>query len=125
MSLLLILLLGLLGLLLLLFLILLFPLCLDDGSSDAVKIPLTVLADAAAAVVGLLEDTDLLERLADLALDRGRGVCVVRGTVAPSLGTTVELGQGADTDILAEVDVPCDSSCLDCSVVCVQMPIGR
>ena len=63
------------------------------------------MADTSAAVIGLLKDTDLLQRLADLALDRGGGVCVVRGAVTTSVAASVELCQGTDPDVFAEVDV--------------------
>ena len=77
----------LLGLLLLLFLLL--ALRLHYCSRDTVEVPLAVLGDPATAVVGLLEDADLLERLADLALD-GRGrVGVVRGAVAAAVAAAV------------------------------------
>ena len=99
-------------LLLLLFLLFLVLLLLArglyDGRRDTVEVALAVLRDAAAAVVGLLEHADLLERLADLAL-HGRGaVRVVRGAVAAAVAATVELGQGADADVFPEVDVSCD-----------------
>ena len=69
----------LLVLLLLLFLLLFFllPLCLHYCGGDTVKVTLTILADATTAVVGLFEATDLLERLANLALDRGGSIGVV------------------------------------------------
>ena len=69
----------LLVLLLLLFLLLFFllPLCLHYCGGDTVKVTLTILADAAATVVGQLKDTNLLEGLADLALNRGGSIGMV------------------------------------------------
>lgn len=98
----------LLSLLSLLFLVLVFPLSLHNSGCNAVKIPLAVLANPTTPIVGLLKDTNLLERLADLALDRCRAVGVVRGTVAATVTATVELRQSADADILSEVDVSCN-----------------
>ena len=99
--------------LILLLLLSLFPLRLDDCSGDTVEIPLTVLADAAAAVVGLLEDTDLLERLEDLAVNGSGGVDVVGGARATVLGGAVNLPQTANTNGLAHVDVAGNGSGAD------------
>lgn len=102
-------------LILILFLVLVFLLSLagrlNDGGRDAVEVALTVLGNAAAAVVGLLEHADLLKRLADLALNRGRSIRVVRWAVAATVAAAVQLGQGADTDVFPEVDVSCDRGC--------------
>ena len=97
--------------LLLLFLLLLLrrlALRLHYGCRDAVQIPLPVLGDPAATVVALLQNADLLERLADLALDgRGRGR-VVRGAVSPVVGSAVQFCERADADVFAQVYVSCD-----------------
>lgn len=69
---------------------------------------LSVNADLPSAVSGLLEHTDLLQRLEDGPLDTGSGVLVVRGPVSTSVGTSVELGESTDTDVLPEVDVSGD-----------------
>jgi hypothetical protein len=53
----------------------------------------------------LFQDTNLLQRLEDLAVDGARGINVVRGTRATVDSTTVNLVQGTDTDTLADVDV--------------------
>lgn len=98
--------------LLFLLLVLLFPRGLHYRGRDTVKITLAILGDAASTVVGLLEDTNLLERLADLALDGRGAVCVVRWAVAAAVAATVELRQGADTDVLAEVDVAGNGRCV-------------
>lgn len=103
-------LLCLLFLLLLFLVLLLFASSLNYGSRDTVEVTLTVLGDTAATVIGLLEDTDLLERLADLALHGRRAVRVVRGAVTPAVAATVKLGQGTDADVFPEVDVPCNGS---------------
>ena len=97
--------------LLLFLLLLLLAGSLDDGSRDAVEVALAVLRDAAAAVVRLLEHADLLERLADLALDRGGRVRVVRGAVPAAVAAAVELRQRADANVFPEVDVSCDGGC--------------
>lgn len=110
------LLLILLSCLFLLLLIIIVLLCgLDDGGGDAVQIPLTVLADSAAAVVGLLQNANLLQRLADLPLNGGGRVGVVRRPVAASVAATVQFCEGPNADVFAQVDVPCDSSCGRCA----------
>jgi hypothetical protein len=50
--------------------VLLLALLLKDRTCDAVQIPLAVLADPATAPGVLLEDTDLLETLEDVTLNR-------------------------------------------------------
>lgn len=65
--------------LLLLLLVLLLAVGVVDRGGNAVKVTLAVLGDAATSVRVVLKDTDLLERLADRALDRGRGVLWRRG----------------------------------------------
>lgn len=69
---------------------------------------LSVNADLPSTVSGLLEHTNLLQRLEDGPLDTGSGVLVVRGPVSTSVGTSVELGESTDTDVLPEVDVSGD-----------------
>ena len=69
---------------------------------------LSVNADLPSTVSGLLEHTDLLQRLEDGPLDTGSGVLVVRGPVSTSVGTSVELGESTNTDVLPEVDVSGD-----------------
>lgn len=79
---------------------------LGDGlSGDTVKITLTVLRNAAATVLRLLDDVKLLEGLEDTAVDGARGVLVVGGASTTVLGGAVALVQAADTDVFAEVDV--------------------
>ena len=56
----------------------------------------------------MLQDSDLLEGLADVSLDRGRGVGVVRGSDSSSVLASVELGERSDTNVLSEVDVSSD-----------------
>jgi hypothetical protein len=58
----------------------------------------------------VLKDTDLLKRLADVPLDGSGSVGVVRGSDSSSVLSTVELGEGSDTDVLSEVDVSSDGS---------------
>lgn len=92
---------------------------LDNSSRNPVQIPLTVLGNSPSSIFCLLEHADFLKGLADFAL-HGRGrVGVVRGAVAPSVATTVEFCQGTDTDVLAEVYVPCNGSyCTDSTPGC-------
>jgi hypothetical protein len=52
-----------------------------------------------------LEDTDLLEGLDDVALDTGGRVAVVAGLDTTAVLGAVELGEGTNTNVLAEVDV--------------------
>jgi hypothetical protein len=94
--------------------ILLLLLGLSSGLGNSVQITLTGLGDAAATLVLiLLEDTDLLKSLHDLAVNGARGVDVVGGSVAAVLGGTVDLAETADTDGLAEVDVAGDGGGAD------------
>ena len=99
-------------LLTLLFLVLvLVLLCsLDNGCCDSVQVALTVLANSPATVIGLLEDTDLFQGLADLALDGSGGVCMVRRTVTASVAAAVEFYEFANADVFAKVNMPCDGS---------------
>lgn len=59
----------------------------------------------------LLKDTDSLEGLNDGTLDTSGGVTVVTGADTTAVLATVELGEGTDTDVLAEVDVTGDGGC--------------
>ena len=69
---------------------------------NTVQITLAGLCDAAATLVlVVLNDTNLLERLHDLAVDGAGGVDVVRGAGAAVLGGSVDLAETADTDGLA------------------------
>lgn len=52
-----------------------------------------------------LEDTDLLEGLDNVTLDTGGRVAVVAGLDSAAVLGAVELGEGANSDVLAEVDV--------------------
>jgi len=79
---------------------------LDAGLGDTVQVTLAGLGDATATLVLVgLEDTDLLEGLENLAVDRAGGVDMVGGAGAAVLGATVGLAEAADTDGLAHVDV--------------------
>lgn len=92
-----------------LLVILILLLGLSSGLGNTVQITLASLGDAAATLLLiLLEDTDLLERLHDLAVDGAGGIDVVRGARAAVLGGTVSLAETADTNGLAEVDVAGD-----------------
>ena len=93
------------------FLLLRLPRSLDDRRRDAVQVALPVLADPPAAVRRLLEHADLLQGLAHLALHGRRGVPVVRRPVAAPVAPAVQLREGADADVPAEVDVARDGGC--------------
>ena len=92
-----------------LLVVLLLLLGLGRGLGDTVQITLASLGDAAAALLlVLLQDANLLERLHDLAVDGAGGVDVLGGPAAAVLGGAVDLAEAADTDGLAEVDVASD-----------------
>lgn len=75
-------------------------------SKLTVQITLALLGDAAATLLLIvLEDTDLLEGLEDLAVNGARGLDVVGGTAATVLGSAVDAAETANTNGLAEVDV--------------------
>lgn len=75
-------------------------------AKHTVQITLARLGDAAATLLlVLLEHTDLLKRLHDLAVDGARGIGVVRGAEAPVLGGAVDLAETANADSLPHVDV--------------------
>ena len=79
-----------------------------------VKITLTLLGDAAAALLlVLLEDLDLLKSLHDLAIDAAAGINVMGGARATVLGGAVDAAETANTDGLAHVDVAGDGSGAD------------
>lgn len=78
---------------------------LEAGHGNSVKVTHAVLADAAAALGVLLENSDTLEALDYLALHGSGSIGVVRGAEASVRSTTVELLQVSDTNGLAQVDV--------------------
>lgn len=78
---------------------------LEGLGSNTVKISLAVLRESSAAVLGLLKNANLLKGLENLADDRARGILVVRRAGAAVDGVAVDLGQTADTNVLAQVDV--------------------
>lgn len=97
-----------------LLVILVLLLGLDRGLCDTVQITLAGLGDAATTLLlVLLEDTNLLESLEDLAVDGAGGVGVVRGPRTAVLDTTVDFPETADTDGLAHVDVAGDGGGAD------------
>lgn len=74
-----------------------------------VQITLAGLGDPAASLILiLLEDTDLLKGLHDLAVNGAGGIDVVGWARATVAGGAVDLAKTADTDGLAEVDVAGD-----------------
>lgn len=91
-----------------LLVILLLLLLLDGGLGDTVQITLTLLGDATTTLEAVLNDTDLLESLEDLAVDGAGGVDVVAGARATVLLSSVDLAETTDTDRLAHVDVAGD-----------------
>jgi len=95
-------------------LVILLLLGLEGGLGNTVQITLAGLCDAAATfVLVLLENTDLLKSLHDLAVDGAGGVGVVGRARAAVLGGTVDLAETANTDGLAHVDVAGDGSGAD------------
>lgn len=101
-----------LGLLLVVLLVvLLLTLRLENGSRDPVEISLAILADPASSSRILLQDTNLLQRLDDLSLDRTGCVAVVGRARASVDASSVQFLQGSDTDVLSEVDVTGDGGC--------------
>ena len=97
-----------------LLVILVLLLSLSGGLGDTVQITLAGLGDAASTLVLiLLENTNLLEGLHDLAVDGAGGVDVLAGARAAVLGGAVDLAEAANTDGLAEVDVAGDGGGAD------------
>lgn len=87
---------------------------LKSGHSDTVQITLTGLGDAATSLILiLLEDTNLLKRLHDLAVNGAGGVNVVRWARATVLWGSMDLSETANTDGLAHVDVAGNGSGAD------------
>ena len=96
---------------------------LDRRGALTVQITLAGLGDSAAALLlVLLEDTDLLKSLHDLAVDTTGSIDVLGGADATVLGGTVDSAETADTDGLAEVDVAGDGGGTDVEPVNV---LGR
>ena len=88
-----------------------------------VQITLAGLGDAAAALVlVVLKDANLLKGLHGLAVDGAGGVDVVGGAGAAVLGGTVDLSETANTNGLAHVDVAGDGGGTDVEPVNV---LGR
>lgn len=98
----------------LLVILILVLLRLHGGLRNTVQVTLATLGDAPAALVLIvLQHANLLQRLHHLAVDRARGVDVVRGTGAAVLGAAVDLAHAADTDRLPQVNVAGDGSGAD------------
>ena len=99
---------------------------LHSGHSNSVQISGTRLGDSSATLasgvvilIDLLNNTELLKSLNDLAVDGAGGIDVVVWSRASVLGAAVDLAETADTDGLAEVDVAGDGSGADVE------PVGR
>ena len=108
----------------LLVIIFVFVLGLHGAQRNTIQISLADLRDASPAfLLVLLEHTDLLQRLHDLAVDRARGIDVVRRPRAAVLGAAVDFAHAADADGLAHVDVAGDGSGADVEpeVACVSI----
>lgn len=89
-------------------------LSLEGGLGNTVQITLAGLGDAASTLVlVVLNDTDLLKGLEDLAVNGAGGIDVVGGARATVLGGAVNLPQAANTDGLAHVDMAGDGSGAD------------
>lgn len=85
---------------------------LHGSHSNSVQISGTGLSDSSAALasgvlilIDLLNDTELLEGLDDLAVNGAGGIDVVVWSRASVLGAAVDLAEAANTDGLAEIDV--------------------
>lgn len=89
---------------------------------------LSVLADPPSTVRCRLEHTNLLEGLNDVPLNTGSGIAVVAWAGTAAVLGTVKLGESADTDVLAEVDVTgnggCDGAKVDISKDFIGPPYG-
>lgn len=96
-------------LVLVLVLLLLLTLRLKAGHGNTVKVTHAVLADSATTLGVLLQNTDALETLDDLALHGAGSGAVVRRAETTVGSTTVELGKSTDTNSLAEVNVASNS----------------
>ena len=100
-------------------LVVILVLLLERGDRDTVQITLAGLCDPATTLLLIpLQNTDLLERLADLAVDCTGSVDVVRGARATVLGAAVDLAETANTDGLAHVDVAGDGCGADVEPAC-------
>lgn len=92
-----------------LLVILVLLISFDGGLGNTVQITLTGLGNPAAALLLiLLENPNLLEGLHDLAVNGAGSIDVVRRARTTVLGATVHLPQAADTDSLAHIDVASD-----------------
>jgi hypothetical protein len=81
------------------------------SSQLTVQISLSALCDSAASLLLiLLEDTDLLKCLHDLAVNGSGGVNVVGWAGTTVAGGAVNLAETTNTDGFAEVDVTGDGS---------------
>ena len=95
-------------------LLLVLLLGLDGRHGDTVQVTLSTLGDAATSLVlVLLQNTNLLQRLHDLPVDRSGGVDVVRWARTTVLDGAVDLSQTTDTDGLAHVNVTSDGGGTD------------
>lgn len=79
-----------------------------------VKITLTLLGDAAAALLLiLLKDLNLLKGLQDLAVDATASINVLRRARAAVLGTAMDLAETTNTDGLPKVNMAGNGSSTD------------
>lgn len=83
---------------------LLVILVLQGLSSNTVQISLTVSRDSS-TLWGNLKDTQLLQGLQDSSVDGTGGISVLGWSTTSVDGTTVELVQLTDTNLLSQVDV--------------------
>lgn len=94
-------------------LVILLLVSLNGSLSNSVQISHTALGDSSASLaravlllaVALLQDTELLEGLDDLAVDGTGGVDVVGWAGSAVLGGAVDAAEAAYADGLAHVDV--------------------
>lgn len=83
-------------------------LSLESLGSNSVQISLSVLGDSSATLGALLNDTNLLQSLQNLSVDRAGSISVVRRSGSSVDGVAVSLVQSADTNILSKVNVSSD-----------------
>lgn len=78
---------------------------LQGLSGDTVQVSLTVLRDSSTTLWVDLNNTDLLQSLQDSSVDRTRSVSMLVWSETSVDGTTVQLVQLTDTNLLSQVDV--------------------
>lgn len=78
---------------------------LQGLGSDTVQVSLTVLRDSSTTLWRDLKNTNLLQSLDNSSVDGARSVGVLAWSETSVLGTSVQLVQLTDTNLLSQVDV--------------------